>query len=65
MRSASKGALERVDRDTIKPTMLALLDELERTIVTFADEHRHLGDKLRSTSQSMAAGAAYRQAKTR
>lgn len=57
--------LERGDRDGVKAAMLALLDELERSIAIFGAEHRHLGDKLRSASQSLAAGAAYRQAKTR
>ncbi|MGI9510669.1 MAG: hypothetical protein ACR2QJ_15125 [Geminicoccaceae bacterium] len=57
--------LERGDRDAIKPVMLALLDELERSIAIFGAEHRKLGDKLRSTSQNMAAGVAYRQTKSR
>ena len=55
-------ALQGEDRDRMKPTMLALLDELERTIAAFGAEHRDLGDRLRSASRSLAAGAAYRQA---
>lgn len=57
--------LEPDERDGIKPVMLALLDELQRTIEAFGDEHRHLGEKLKSASRSMAAGAAYRQANGR
>ncbi|MGI9501024.1 MAG: hypothetical protein ACR2P3_13380 [Geminicoccaceae bacterium] len=58
-------ALDRNERDIVKPTMLALLDELEQAIAVFGAEHRQLGDKLRSASRNMAAGAAYRQAKAR
>lgn len=54
--------LDRDERDGIKPLMLALSDELERTIAAFGAEHRNLGDKLKSASRNMAAGAAYRQA---
>lgn len=57
--------LDRQERDGVKPTLLALLDELERTIATFGAEHRHLGDKLKSANRSMAAGAAYRQTSVR
>ena len=57
--------LDRDDRDGIKPVILALLDELEQTMEVFGAEHRHLGNKLKSASRSMAAGAAYRQAKVR
>lgn len=49
----------------IRPILLALLDELERTIATFGVEHRHLRDKLKSTRRSMAADAAYRQTTVR
>ncbi|MDH3659376.1 MAG: hypothetical protein OEU92_04985 [Alphaproteobacteria bacterium] len=58
-------ALDRQERDGIKPVMLALMDELQRTIMAFTTEHHQLGDRLRSTSRSMAAGTAYRQAKIR
>ncbi len=54
--------LDHDEREDIKPVMLALLDELERTIGAFGAERRHLGDKLKSASRNMAAGVAYRQA---
>lgn len=57
--------LDHDERAGTKPVMLALLDELQRTIEAFGEEHRHLGDKLKSASRSMAAGAAYRQANGR
>ncbi len=57
--------LDREGRDGVKPVMLALLDELERTIESFGAERQNLVDKLKSTSRSMAAGAAYLQAKAR
>ncbi len=53
------------ERDAIKPIMLAVLDELEQTIAAFGAEHRHLAEKLKSRSRSLAAGAAYHQAKVR
>lgn len=55
-------ALDRSERDVTKPLMLALLDELERTIAAFGAEHRDLGSRLRSASRSIAADSAYRQA---
>lgn len=58
-------SLDLDERDGIKPTMLALLDELEKTISAFGEERRHLADKLKSRSRSLAAGAAYHQAKVR
>ena len=59
-------ALDRQERDGgLQPVMLALMDELQRTIMAFTTEHRRLGDRLRSTSRSMAAGTAYHQARPR
>ena len=55
-------ALRGDDRERVRPIMLALLDELERTIAAFGAEHRDLGDRLRSAGRSLAAEAAYRQA---
>lgn len=53
------------ERAAVKPMMLALLDELEQTIAVFGSEHRQIGEKLRSASKSLTAGAAYRQANSR
>ena len=57
--------LDGVERDRLKPVMLALMDELGRTIETFTRERSALGEQLKSTSRNVAAGAAYRQAKVR
>lgn len=54
--------LDHLERDGVWPVMLALLDELERTVAAFDAEHRQLGVKLRSADRRMAAGAAYRKA---
>lgn len=58
-------ALDRQERDGIQPAMLALLDELQRTIVAFGAEHRQLGDRLHSANRNMVAGSAYHQARSR
>ncbi|MEM7042738.1 MAG: hypothetical protein AAF543_08000 [Pseudomonadota bacterium] len=55
-------AIDGDDRERMRPVLLALLEELERTVAVFGAEHRDLGDRLRSASRSLAAGAAYRQA---
>jgi hypothetical protein len=55
--------LDRNQRTMIRPALLALLDELQRTIAAFGTEHRLLGDRLRAASRSLAADAAYRRAK--
>lgn len=57
--------LDRDAREAVGPLLLALVDELERTIATFDAEHRDLGARLRSTSRSLVADTAYRQAGTR
>ena len=53
------------EREEMKPMLLALLDELHRTIAVFDIEHRHIAEKLRSSHRNMAADAAYQQANTR
>lgn len=53
--------LDHTARKGLRPVMLALLDELERTIAAFGTKHGDLERKLRSASRSLAAGAAYRQ----
>lgn len=55
-------ALDRSGREAARPLMLALMDELARTIAAFGTEHRDLGDRLRSASRSLTADTAYRQA---
>ena len=58
-------ALDPAERESVKPLMLALFDELERTIVVFGEERRQLGDRLRAANRNLAAGLAYRQSETR
>jgi hypothetical protein len=58
-------ALDQQGQVEAQPIMLALLDEVERTIAAFGVEHGHLADRLKSASLGLAAGAAYRQAKDR
>ena len=58
-------ALDDAERLQVQPTMLALLDELERTMAAFDAERRDLAERFRSARRSMMAGAAYRQAKAR
>jgi len=58
-------ALDREESDRMKPVLLTLLDELQRTMTAFDAEHRHIAEKLRSAHRNMAAGAAYQQAKSR
>ena len=57
--------LDHEERDRVRPAMLSLLDELQKTITAFDAERRDLGDKLEATHRNMAAEAAYRQAKAR
>lgn len=57
--------LDRNERDKLRPVLLTLLDELQKTISAFDAEHQDLGNKLKSTHRNMAAGAAYRQARAR
>ncbi len=45
------------------PLLLALIDELETTVRVFDEERLDLRERLRSTSRSMAAGAAYLRAR--
>lgn len=59
------GAAGEEGQERLRPLMLALLDEVERTIDAFASEHRDLRDQLRSAARNMAADAAYRKAGTR
>ena len=53
------------ERDQIKPTILALLDEVQQSISAFEAERHDLADRLKSTHRNKAAGAAYRQAESR
>lgn len=53
------------ERRGLQPMLLALLDEVEVTIAAFAADFRQLREILRSTHRSQAAGAAYRQIRTR
>lgn len=57
--------LERDERDLIKPTILALLDEVQQSIAAYDAERRDIADKLKSTHRNKAADAAYRQAEAR
>ena len=57
--------LERDERNRIKPTILALLDEVQQSIAAFEAERRDLAERLKSTHRNKAAEAAYRQADAR
>ena len=46
----------------LQPTLLALFDELGRTIIAYQTELRRLRTDLTSAHQGQAADAAYRQA---
>ncbi|MEZ5930488.1 MAG: hypothetical protein R3F54_00765 [Alphaproteobacteria bacterium] len=54
--------LDRAQRSAIRPVLLTVLDELQRTIAAYGAEHRELRDKLKSASRNLAADAAYRRA---
>ena len=47
-------------RQQLQPLLMALLDELNRTVTVFEGDLKSTGDKLASVRQSRAAGAAYR-----
>lgn len=57
--------LEREERDPIKPTILALLDEVQQSISAFEAERCDLAERLKSTHRNKAADTAYRQAEAR
>lgn len=52
-------ALDAEDRATVKPNMLALMDELDRLHRKLADQHADLQKQLRGLAQTNRAMAAY------
>jgi hypothetical protein len=54
--------LDRSQRSAIRPLLLAVLDELGRTVSAFGREQSQLRDRLKAASRSLAADAAYRRA---
>lgn len=53
--------LSPVERQGVRPLLLALLDEVERTIEVFQEGMAGMRQDLTSAHQSRTAGAAYRQ----
>lgn len=51
------------ERDGMRPILLTLSDELQRTMAAMGREYDHIGEKLRSASRGKAVNAAYRQAR--
>lgn len=47
----------------LRLSLLALIDELERTLEVFRTEHAALRDQLSLASRNLAAGAAYLRAR--
>lgn len=56
--------LDRPQRSALRPVLLTVLDEIERTVGAFGAEQSLLRDRLKTASRSLAADAAYRRART-
>jgi hypothetical protein len=63
-RSASRIAeLDPARRAELEPFLLALLDDVERTIEAFGAELRAVRDRIELAGRNRAAGEAYRRAR--